>query len=125
MTRSSKFRNWIVLLSIPIAFAIGLAIPGNPRERFLQGLLTLSIYIAGIGARILFDAIQKRKARREIGLAIGYVVLGLAGAFNALHELTNEFVPGMWIFPVAVVVFAIASRLAYPHGITTQDDKTH
>ena len=122
MSRASHLRNWAWLLMIPVAIAIGLVAPGTARERFLHALLTLALFVAAGGTMMLIDAIRSRRPRREIGLAVAFVVLGLSGAFDVAHELTNDFVPGMWVFPVALVVTGIGTRLAYPKGLVAPGD---
>lgn len=120
MLQSSRIRNWAWLLTIPVAIAIGLAAPGTTRKRFLHILLTLALFVAGVGTMVLIDAIRAKRPQGEIGLAVAFVVFGLAGAFNMIHELTNEFVPAMWLLPVILVVVVIGIRFVYPKGITTQ-----
>ncbi len=120
MPKPSRVRNWAMALSLPLAIVIGLAAPGTGRERFLHVLLTIALVIAGVGTMLLIEDIREGKPWPEIGLAIGYIVFGFAGAFSVVHDLANQFVPAMWVLPVALIGVLIGIRVVYPYGIGRQ-----
>jgi hypothetical protein len=121
MSPSTRIQNCAWLLYFPVVIAIGLAVPGTTRQRFLHVLLTLALSISALGAMALIDAVRNKRPRGEIALAVGGIVFGFAGAFNILHELTNQFVPAMWIMPVLLIVLVVGIRLVYPGGAPLKD----